>query len=84
MSGWTCKICDCTQICSSEQLFGEVETRFEFIMAPEEVALEHCEIDNVAGFSMELERVNDGEMPKSSWSARIVANVIGVRKPPWM
>ena len=33
-------------------------------MAPEEVALEHCEIDNVAGISMELERVNDGESPK--------------------
>ena len=37
---------------------------FEFIMAPEGVALEHCEIDNVAGLSLEFERVDDGESPK--------------------
>ena len=64
VSGWKCKICDCTQICSSEHVSGEVETLSEFIMAPEQVAPEHCEIDNVAGFSMELERVDDGESPK--------------------
>ena len=29
--------------------------------APEETALEHREIDNVAGFPVELERVDDGE-----------------------
>ena len=33
-------------------------------MAPEEVALEHSEIDNVTGFSVEFERVDDGESPK--------------------
>ena len=32
-----------------------------FIVAPEETVLEQHEIDNVAGFSVELERVDDGE-----------------------
>ena len=32
----------CTQICSSQQVFGEVETSSEFFMAPKEVAPEHC------------------------------------------
>ena len=43
---------------------GEMEKHFEFIMAPEEVALEHCEIDNVGSFSVEFERVDDGESSK--------------------
>ena len=61
--------------------------RFEFIMVPKEVALEHCEVDNVAGFSVELERLDDGESHRdkiSGWSARVVANVNGVKRPPWM
>ena len=41
-----------------------VENRFGFTMAPEEVALEHCEIDNVAVFSVEFERVDGGESPQ--------------------
>ena len=40
----------CTQICSSEQVFGEVETSSGFFMVPEEVAPEHCKNHNVAGF----------------------------------
>ena len=44
----------------------EMENFSEFIMAPEEVALEHCEIDNVAGFSVEFERVDDGERHKET------------------
>ena len=40
---------------------GETGNRFEFIMAPEEVAVDYCEIDNVAGFSVDFERVDDGE-----------------------
>ena len=31
---------------------------------PRGVALEHCEIDNVAGLSLEFERVDNGESPK--------------------
>ena len=48
--GWKRETCDCTQISSSKQMLGEI------ILAPEEVALEQCEIDNVAAFSVELER----------------------------
>ena len=33
-------------------------------MDPEEAALEHREIDNVAGFLVEFERVDDGESSK--------------------
>ena len=51
----------CTQICSSEQVFGDVETSAEFFMAPKEVAPEHCKNHNVAGSFSELERVDDGE-----------------------
>ena len=54
-----------------------METRSEFIMAPEDVAPEHCQICNVAGFSLELETVK-------AHRARMVANVIAVKKPPWM
>ena len=38
--------------------------RVGFIMAPEDNAREHREIDTVAGFSVELERVDDGESSK--------------------
>ena len=68
-------------------MFGEVETRSEFIMALEEVALEHCEIDNVASFlwSSSVWTTVEAQRDKvSSSSARLVANVIGVKKPPWM
>ena len=41
-----------------------MENCFEFIMAPKDVALEHCEIDSVAGFSVEFERVDDSESSK--------------------
>ena len=53
-------------ISSSEQMPGEMKKSFEFIMAPEDVALEHCEINNAAGFSVEFERVDDGENSKLS------------------
>ena len=36
----------------------------EFSMAPKEVAPEHCKNHNVAGFSLELERVDDGKGTK--------------------
>ena len=39
--GRKCKIRDCTQICSSQQVFGGMETRSEFFMAPKDVAPEH-------------------------------------------
>ena len=35
-----CKIRDCTQICSSEQVSGEMETSFGFFMGPKEVEVE--------------------------------------------
>ena len=39
-------------------------TVFSSSWLPEEAALEHFEIDNVAGFSLESERVDDGASPK--------------------
>ena len=66
------KTCDRTQICSSQRVFGEVETCSEFFMALQNVALEHCKNHNVAGFSLEFECLDD------------MANVIGVKKPSWM
>ena len=33
-------------------------------MVPEETALEHREVDNVAGYLLELGRVDDGESSK--------------------
>ena len=79
---------DCTQN-TSQQVSGEMETRFEVLMAPKNVAPEHCKkTHHVAGFSLEFEPVDDGASSKgykiASWSARMVANAIGVKKPPWM
>ena len=41
-----------------------MENLFELVTAPEEVPLEHCEIDTLAGCSVEFERVDDGESSK--------------------
>ena len=62
--GRKCKIQDYTQICSSEQVFGEVETRSEMFMARQNAALEHCKDYNVAGFPLEFECLDDGQGPK--------------------
>ena len=62
--GRKCKIRDCTQISSSQQVSGEVEIRFDFFMAPKNAAPEHCKNHNVAGFSPEFERVDDGQGTK--------------------
>ena len=44
------------------------EIRDEFFMAPKKVAPEHCKNHNVAGFSLELERVDDGKDTKRNGS----------------
>ena len=54
----------CAQISPSEHVLGEAANRIGFIRATEEIALEHREIDTVVGFSVELERVVDGESSK--------------------
>ena len=70
MFGWNCAARDCAQVSFSEQMLGEMANRLGFIMEPEETALECREIDHVAGFSVELESVDDGESSKISiWSA---------------
>ena len=51
----------CAQISSTEQVLGEMTKRIGFITAPGETALEHRENHHPAGFSVELERVDDGE-----------------------
>ena len=61
VSGWKRALRDCTQNCSSEQVFGEMETSAELIMAPEEIAPGHCEIHSVAGTSLELKRLDNDQ-----------------------
>ena len=71
--GRECKTCDRTQICSSQQMSGEVEICSEIFMAPQIVAAEHCKNYNVAGSSLEFECLDHGPGPKrqiASWSAR--------------
>ena len=46
---------DCTQICSSKQVFGDMETSVEFSMASEKIALGHREIHNLASTPKELQ-----------------------------
>ena len=43
---------------------GEMAKCVQFIMAPEETALENREVDNVAGVLVKLERVDDGGSSK--------------------
>ena len=62
-----------TDLLKRTSFFGEVETRSEFIKAPEEFAPERFKHCNVAGFSMELDRLDDGESPKRK-------NRVGVRE----
>ena len=64
VSGRECKARDRAQISSSQQVSGEVETCVKFFMASEKVAPEHCKDYNVAGFSLELERLDDCQSPK--------------------
>ena len=40
--GRTCEIRDCKQNSSSQQVSGEMETRFDVLVAPKNVAPEHC------------------------------------------
>ena len=76
--GGSGKICDCSQICASEQVSGEMETRSEFIVAFEEVSPEPFSAARAFGQTVGAQRYKI-----SSWSARTVAIVMGVKKPPW-
>ena len=57
-------LCDCTQNCPSEQMFGEIETSAELPIASEEIALGHCEAYSLAGTSLELQRVDNDQSPE--------------------
>ena len=59
-----CKIRDCTQISSSQQVSGEVETRFGFSTAPKNAAPEHCKNYKVADLPLEFECLDDCQGPK--------------------
>ena len=61
VSARKCATRDCAQNSSSKHMLGGMANCVEFIMASEETALEHREIDNVA---LELKRVDDGESSK--------------------
>ena len=87
MSGRECKTCDCAQNSPSQQMSGEVETCFEFFMASKIDALEDSKTTMWQAFlwSASVWTTIKTQRDKiSSWSARMVANVIGVKKPPWM
>ena len=53
--------------------YGEVETSSEFLMAAQVLEVESCENHNVAGLSLELECLDDGQGTErdkiASWSA---------------
>ena len=84
VSRWECKTCNRAQNSSSQQMPCKVETYVEFSMAPQIAPFEHRKNYDVAGLSMELECLDDGQGTErdkiASWSARMVANVVGVKK----
>ena len=67
-------------------MFGEVETGSEIFMGSPNVAFERCKKYNVAGFSFGVRafgrrsRTKETKLPVGV--ARMVANVLGVKKPP--
>ena len=85
--GRECKTCDRTQNCSSQQMSSKMETCVEFSMAPQIVAAEHHK-DNVwqsfLWSSSVWTTVKAQRDKTASWSARMVANVVGVNRPPGM
>ena len=64
VSGRECKTNDRAQNRSGQQMSGEVETCLDFFVTSKNVALEHCKNHNVAGFSLEFERVDDDQDTK--------------------
>ena len=75
-------------ISSSQQVLGEVETGSEIFMASPNAAFEHCKKYNVAGFSFGVRAFGRRSRPKETklpvGVAKMVANVLGVKKSPWM
>ena len=61
VSRWECKTCNRTQNSSSQQMPCKMETCVEFSMAPQIAAVEHRKNYGVAGLSMELECLDDGQ-----------------------
>ena len=58
------KTCDRSQICSSQQMYGEVEISSEFLIAAQVVEVESCTNYNVASLSLEFECLDDGQGPE--------------------
>ena len=77
---------DRTQTCSSQQMYDEVETSSEFFMP----RLLRLNIVKTAMWQALLwsssvwTTVKTQRDKIASWSAMVVANVIGVKRPPWM
>ena len=66
--GPECKTCDRTQISSSQQVSGEVDTRFELFMALKSRAPEHCKNKkNVASCSLEFDELECENGGKRNW-----------------
>ena len=61
VSRWECKTCNRTQNSSSQQMPCKMETCVEFSMAPQIAAAEHRKNYDVAGLSLELECLDDGQ-----------------------
>ena len=68
--GRECQTRDCSQICSSQHMYGEVETSSEFLMAAQVVEVEGCKNYNVAGLSLEFECLDDGRRPERETKLR--------------
>ena len=58
---WECKTCNRAQNSSSQQMPCKMETCVEFSLAPQIATFEHRKNYDVAGFSMELECLDDGQ-----------------------
>ena len=75
------------QDCSNQRVFGEVETSSEFFMALKESAPEHVKTTVWQAFlwSSSVWTTVTAQRDKiASWCARMVANVVGMKKPPLM
>ena len=87
VSGWECKTCDRTQNSSSQQMPCKMETCVEFSWLPRLLRLNIVKTTMWQAFfwSSSVWTTVKAQRDKiASWSARTVANVVGVKKPPGM
>ena len=80
--------CDGSQNDSANKCQSKMTRCPSLLLDSETGATEHCEKDHVASVLVERKHVERrskyGETKIASWSARVVANVTGSNRPPWM